>query len=692
MEARRLRRVCAVRTPRGRHCPGGLTGAPPGSSAVRSLRRSPKSSDSVVRTSGDFAPSGHNWQSLIATRGDGRSNNDLGQTLDETEPLACPVFASFPSGLRKYCGRDFVTQPSSHTPSSPIEESRSLLVPAVAALVLAAHVPLLILLGQRMWNTEHYSFFPLILVGGGVIGWQRYERYKKEQTGPVWDMAFRSPLLWLISLALLALGVAAHSPWPVGVGFLLALRASINSLVTDELARRLMPAWWFLWLAIPLPFNFDRHLILMMQLLATKLASGVLDLGGIRHAVSGVIIELPGKSYFVEEACSGVQSLFAAISVTIFYSLLGERGLLRTVLLSIIGIGWVLAANALRIIVVTIASSRYQIPLDVGWAHEATGAAVFVLALLMIVSTDRLLLFLAPLRVPSGLDTRGGSGYFGESKGYFSTSRGYFSTSKGGSSTKGTRERFRLSPVLTIPVAAVAAAAFGFLGWVQLTHAVTSDPGHFILERGEEIVTEATLPEEWNGWKKTGFTIIERERNDPNGQISRVWQYQRSGQSVSFSLDGPFTVWHDLGNCYTSQGWTVGKEEDFTTATDTGTRYDYSEISQENMEGRHAFVAFTAFDQTGERVSPPPFFRVGVGMRFPDAVIVMQQFKDLVTNSENPEKYSGIVYQSQAYVEAQSLLTAAERSLVVELFQHLTGQLRQEFERHAIFATAESED
>jgi exosortase len=552
------------------------------------------------------------------------------------------------------------------------------LVPGIAALVLLAHVPLLIVLGQRMWATEHYSFFPLILFGAAFLGWQRYGKYVQTQAGEVWDMAFRSPLLWLASLALLALGVAAYSPWPVGVGFLLALRATINSLFSEELARRVMPAWWFLWLAIPLPFNLDRHLILMMQLLATKLASGVLDLGGIQHAVSGVVIELPGKSYFVEEACSGVQSLFAAISVTIFYSLLGERGLLRTTALAVIGIGWVIAANALRIIVVTIASSQYGVPLDVGLAHELTGAAVFVLALLMIVSTDRLLLFLAPLKVPSGLDAAPSKGYYGY-------------TSSSTSSSKSRRRRFHLSPVWAVPVAAVLAAAFAFLGWVQLTHAVTSDPGHFILERGEEIVSEATLPDEWNGWKKTGFTIVEREHNDPNGQISRVWRYERSGQSVSFSMDGPFTVWHDLGNCYTSQGWTVAKEEDFTADTDTGRRYDYSVISQENMEGQHAFVAFTAFDQSGETVSPPPFFRVGVGMRFPDAAIVLGQFQDLVTNSQNAEKYTGVVYQSQAYVEAQSLLTTAERDVVVELFEYLTGQLRQEHERRAVFAEAESE-
>jgi len=531
----------------------------------------------------------------------------------------------------------------------------------VSAVVLLAHVPQLISLGQRMWATDHYSFFPLIILGSAFIAWQRYQDFLKRREGDVLAPAFRSPLLWLASIALLAGSIVAHSPWPAGVGFLLALRASINSVCSPELAQRLMPAWWFLWLAIPLPLNFDRYLILNMQLLATKLASGVLDLFGVRHALSGVVIELPTKTFFVEEACSGVQSLFAALSVTIFYSILGRRGVVRTLVLVLFGIGWIIAANALRILMVTILSTHYDIPIDVGWAHELTGAFVFVLALVMIVSTDRFFLFLAPLKEQTAVP----SGDYTDS--YYRSSR--------------KKSRQSDKAFWTIPAAIAALVLFGFLGLVQLSHAITQEDKPLNLKPGAEIVDEQTLPREWNGWQRTGFQIIHREADDPNGQTSRIWQYERSGQSVSFSLDGPFSVWHDLGLCYTSQDWTVDEEQDQYRDG----QYAYSELTQENAEGQHAYVVFSAFDHGGHRVSPPPFFRVGVGMRFPEAAILIDRMRESLSRDEQPQsRYSGVVYQTQAFVASQSMLTQSERDLVLNLFRHLTEVLQSEYELHAL--------
>lgn len=529
----------------------------------------------------------------------------------------------------------------------------------VAAVVLLAHVPQLLALAQRMWNTDHYSFFPLIILGSLFIVWQRYQDFVKTTDADALSPSFRSPLLWLASIGLLAGSIVAHSPWPAGVGFLLALRASINSLCSEQLSQRLMPAWWFLWLAIPLPLNLDRHLILSMQLLATQLASGVLDLFGVRHALSGVVIELPSKTFFVEEACSGVQSLFAALSVTIFYSILGRRGVVRTLVLVLFGIGWIIAANALRILMVTVLSTRYDLPIDVGWAHELTGAFVFVLALLMIVSTDRFFLFLAPLKEKPGF----------ESKSHSRSSRR--------SSSAWDMSRW------TIPAGIAAMILFGLLGLVQLSHAITQERPPLNLESREEIVGEQTLPEEWNGWRRNGFQLVHRKADDPNGQTSRIWQYERSGQTVAFSLDGPFSVWHDLGLCYTSLGWTVDEEQDHYE----NDQYAYSELTQEDAEGLHACVIFSAFDQGGHRVSPPPFFRVGVGMRFPEAAILIDRMRDSLTGAdEEQNRYGGVVYQTQAFVASRSMLTQAERDLIFELFNHLSQILQSKYEVHALTA------
>lgn len=78
-------------------------------------------------------------------------------------------------------------------------------------------------------------------------------------------------------------------------------------------------------------------------------------------------------------------------------------------------------------------------------------------------------------------------------------------------------------------------------------------------------------------------------------------------------------------------------------------------------------------------------------MRFPDAAIALGQLRDMITNAE-AEKYTGVVYQTQAYLEAHSLLTAGERDVVVELFEHLSGQLEEEFARLAALAGPEVAD
>ena len=46
---------------------------------------------------------------------------------------------------------------------------------AAVGVMLAAHVPLLLRLGRRMWAIEHYQFFPLILIGAGYLSYQRWE-------------------------------------------------------------------------------------------------------------------------------------------------------------------------------------------------------------------------------------------------------------------------------------------------------------------------------------------------------------------------------------------------------------------------------------------------------------------------------------------------------------------------------------
>ena len=75
-------------------------------------------------------------------------------------------------------------------------------------------------------------------------------------------------------------------------------------------------------------------------------------------------------------------------------------------------------------------------------------------------------------------------------------------------------------------------------------------------------LAEATLTEEIAGWKRSGFEVIEREPGNINGEVTYKWTFKRGGLESTLAIDGPFGTWHDLGKCYAAAGWNVTEGED----------------------------------------------------------------------------------------------------------------------------------
>src|SRR5439155_1376873 len=73
-----------------------------------------------------------------------------------------------------------------------------------------------------------------------------------------------------------------------------------------KLVRAVLPAIVLLLLVIPPPFGLDNRLVNGLQTLTSKCGNYILDYLGVLHLPSGNLIEVAGKRYFVEEACSGI--------------------------------------------------------------------------------------------------------------------------------------------------------------------------------------------------------------------------------------------------------------------------------------------------------------------------------------------------------------------------------------------------
>lgn len=143
--------------------------------------------------------------------------------------------------------------------------------------------------------------------------------------------------------------------------------------------------WWLpfalLAFTIPLPEVVLNSLTLPLQLLASKVAVGLLSFRHVPVRLAGNIIRLPGHELFVAEACSGLRSLSALLGTTL---LLAGTFLRRTptrIVLMLIAIPAALVANVLRVFVTGFLVYFYGAGAGKGAFHEGVGILVFLLAL-----------------------------------------------------------------------------------------------------------------------------------------------------------------------------------------------------------------------------------------------------------------------------------------------------------------------
>lgn len=565
-------------------------------------------------------------------------------------------------------------------------------VAALIAVVAFGHLPLLWRLAGRLWATEHYQFFPLILLGAVYLGYHRVKGMGQLGSSSRWLRI----VLALGSLALLAMAVLLTSPWLAAVAAMVAIWMLLYSLGGRILLGRAWPVWLLLWLAVPMPLGLDEQLIQSLQRVATNWASGVLDLLGYRHLVSGVVIELPNRSFLVEEACSGIHSLFAALACTLFYLIISRRAWFRWLILLCAAVFWVVVANALRVTSVTVIGSTWDLPVTEGIGHQITGAFVFVLALIMIVSTDRLLLFLLPKRRPNPMESRrkrasrrSGKSWLARiglsSKRRRKKDRVRKKAPAGaGHATRRTEDENRSAPDPpatgkrrkpgTRPARWEGISLlllYGLLGAAQLARAsVVAKQGAglgsaFFAPRIDD------MPAEFNQWQRVGFDSVTRDADDPNGQFSHIWTYERNGMQAALSLDGPFIGWHNLAGCLRGQGWQIldVQHSDYRQLGES-IPGGYTEINVEKGAGRHALVMFAVFDGQHRPIAPSEtYVRFRAVRRFPQISELIKQITG--GHNERLARDDSPTYQIQLFFESPVALSEPQRDDARELFHEV---------------------
>ena len=381
----------------------------------------------------------------------------------------------------------------------------------------------------------------------------------------------------------------------------------------------------------------------------------------------------------VEEACSGIHSLFSCLCAVIFVCVIRKSGFLRIVINVVQTAGWVIAANAVRVFLMIYAFSKWDLPLDKGWPHEALGAATYVLALVMSLSTDRLFLFLVPMsHIPflAAGDTCNARGNVVLQVLTFM-----------GGSTKGI-DRFlnqgcaseKLSIWIVAGVLVLLFAPFALVDYARVlagSNAVAAFPGTAgapdLDGNMSQVVKDDAVPHNVKQWQLVKTERINRTPDDPQGTNSTIFTFAGEGLTANFSVDGYYPQWHDLAYCYTALDWKLKSQQNFK---DASTGHEATLLSLYTADGQYCVSFFSCFDIRLQSVKPGA---ASIGV-IPTFSVLMDRLP-WGNGPSSPENATIIppVFQFQLMCSSSHELLEHERENLQQLFSVLSQHALQSF-------------
>ena len=152
----------------------------------------------------------------------------------------------------------------------------------------------------------------------------------------------------------------------------------------------------FLFLMVPLPRSIVNIVAFPLQLYATDSAVNALYLLEIPALREGNIIHLANTQLFVAEACSGLRSLTALITLGVIFAYFFRKSTVERVIIVLSAIPIAILVNAFRVALTGGLTHYLGKDAASGWIHQTEGLFTFAIALLLLLLEAWLLSLLWP--------------------------------------------------------------------------------------------------------------------------------------------------------------------------------------------------------------------------------------------------------------------------------------------------------
>ena len=160
---------------------------------------------------------------------------------------------------------------------------------------------------------------------------------------------------------------------------------ALAGLTAYQFGVRQVVRWWLpfalVCLSIPLPELITQALALPLQFKASQMGAALLEMRNVPVHLAGNVIQLPGRELFVTEACSGLRSLTALISMAVLMGALLLRTPVARIVLLLMAIPVAVLINGVRVFLTGFLVFYVSPSLGDGFMHMTEGWLLFLVSL-----------------------------------------------------------------------------------------------------------------------------------------------------------------------------------------------------------------------------------------------------------------------------------------------------------------------
>ena len=205
-----------------------------------------------------------------------------------------------------------------------------------------------------------------------------------------WKSGIRADARGNIALGAAMLVMAVLIRFMAGLAAeLFSMRASmilaLGGLTVYHYGLRQLVHWWLPFLlatlSIPLPELITQAMALPLQFKASQMGAALLRMREIPVRLTGNVIRIPGNELFVTEACSGLRSLTALLSLAVLLGGLVLQKPITRVLLVVLAVPIAVAINGLRVFLTGFLVYFVDPALGKGFMHITEGWLLFLVSL-----------------------------------------------------------------------------------------------------------------------------------------------------------------------------------------------------------------------------------------------------------------------------------------------------------------------